>query len=99
MFKELGINKTEARQLARKMGMFPPRCASIEELESLVQVDEPTHQSKIRSSTQDYIQKNYDLIADLLSCDANCASAENTCTDAQAIVCFNMNKSVIEHQK
>lgn len=93
MYKELGINLTEARQLARQAGSFARRDATLEALE-LVQIEDSA-QYRMRRACQEYIEENYEQISDLLSCSANCASSENRCTDAQALVCFQTNKHLM----
>jgi hypothetical protein len=100
----LDINRTEARQLLKSyFNEYARRSDTLVQIEDKINsgVGAPnSDQRQIREMTQSFVRSNWQTFAELLSCNGDCASMQNNCTDAQAFVCYRVNKSAIsEHQK
>lgn len=83
------MNDTESRQVWRRVGVSLSR-----------QTSEPINMSQqavIRKHTQNFVQAHWKLLEQQLSCQGNCASEQNTCTDTQATACFLINQNEIEN--
>lgn len=93
------VNITEARQfLKQETGQFAPRHATISDIDEMLisPLSVSTNQEKVRTSTQKYVQANWQVLQEILSCKGDCASKDNVCTDAQATICYKTNRKAIE---
>jgi hypothetical protein len=93
------INKTEARALLKSTaGKYAERNATIDRINELMVIDDcpNTDQEVVRKKVQSFLQSNWQSFSELLNCNGDCASLRNTCTDAQALVCYRINKKQID---
>jgi hypothetical protein len=100
----LGINRTEARQVLKSFfNEYANRSDTLVQIEDRINSGvgaSGCDQRRIREMTQSFVKSNWQTFAELLNCNGDCASMQNNCTDAQAFVCYRVNKSAIfEHQK
>lgn len=97
-WRDLGLNRTEARQLCVSAGLkWPRRDLSLDELESLFNLMAPTlsKQTVRRKKTQRFVQENWEILKTELTCRGDCSEAENGCSDAQALCCFKINEDLL----
>ena len=83
----------------RQMGMRLPY--RHDPMETLVQMTEPSdlmpaNQTTQRARTEQFVQAHWTVLSETLNCLGNCSQAENTCPDAQASICYNQNKRLID---
>ena len=93
----MGLNVSEARQLCSQSGLsWPRRGLTVEELEVIFNNNTPTlsKQTVRRRKTERFVQDNWPILKDELTCKGNCGNAANACSDAQAFCCFKMNEDL-----
>ncbi len=99
MLKEFNVNDTEARQIASQHGFRVPRNSTVEHIDNIIQGNTPSGnptQKVQRESVQKFCQSNWETLQEVLRCTGNCAEHVNTCTDAQATVCYFLNLSHLD---
>lgn len=92
------MNSTELQQLIRMSGLGNANPNySQEQLVQILDSQEPTSsaQNSIRLATETFVQRHWDILKYSLKCPGNCASADNKCPNAQAVVCYFLNKKEI----
>lgn len=58
----------------------------------------PSAQTILRGKTERFVQANWSILKETLSCRGDCAQSDNPCTDAQALTCYRMNQRAIDAQ-
>jgi len=92
------MNSTEMHQLIRMSGLGNANAnATQDQLVQILDTLEPVRssQNSIRSATETFVQRHWDILKYSLKCSGNCASADNQCPHAQAVVCYFLNKKEI----
>ena len=82
----LKLNETESRQIFRTVGCYYNR--HMQHVQSCNQI-------VIRKNTESFVQHHWSILKDQLSCNGDCSSNENVCTDVQAATCYLMNENEI----
>jgi len=93
------MNGTELRlMLFRATGKRVPRHVPDSELTSLDMEKEPglCAQAYMRRKTQEWLSANWDYVKESLSCEGDCASVHNQCTDVQAHTCYTDNRDKVD---
>lgn len=92
------MNETELRLvLLRATGNRFPRHVGVNRLSSMnVSCNNICAQSYKRQKTQDWLKANWSYVKESLSCEGDCASPDNKCSDLQAHVCYTENKSKVD---
>jgi hypothetical protein len=91
------MNKTELRQLYTQYGLDPPsRQATTEELSTFTTSVVKSNQAQIRQKVQAFVQPNWEVLKEILTCNGDCSESQNTCTDAQASVCYITNQKKVD---
>jgi len=58
----------------------------------------PSAQTILRAKTERFVQANWSILRETLSCSGNCGQPDNTCTDAQAATCYRQNQRAVDAQ-
>jgi len=92
------MNETELRlMLLRATGNRFPRHAGVEQLSSMkMSCNNMCAQAYKRRKTEDWLKANWPYVKESMSCEGNCASPENKCTDTQAHICYSENKNKVD---
>ena len=93
------INDTERRALLRLVtGSRALRHSSPEDIDAQLNTGTVVETSQLykRRKVEAYIQRNWKYVATTLTCNGDCAHADNPCSDAQAASCYETNKGEVE---
>lgn len=91
------MNRTEKRDLYLAVGLpRPKRTLTDEQLSELETTITPSNQTSIRNAVQVFVQANFSVLKETLSCQGDCASVQNRCPDAQAAACYLINKEQVD---
>lgn len=93
------MNETEHRTFLRQMGLPRPYRGALpaDTADVVFPTDvTPSAQTVLRAKTERFVQANWSILRETLTCSGNCSQADNPCTDAQALVCYRTNQRAVD---
>ena len=91
------MNNTELRHIYQLAGLpRPPRNLNSDELSILTCSKKKSNQDIIRKKVQTFVQQHWDVLSETLTCSGDCAELVNSCTDAQASICYLTNQREVD---
>lgn len=91
------MNRTELRRLYLVTGLDPPPrhlpTSALKRMDTFLALSD---QGRRRRLVERFVQANWKTLSETLTCAGDCAQATNTCSDAQALACYLINKTSVD---